>query len=481
MTTDSLLLLFEQAPLSVVASALLALLAALAFEFVNGFHDTSNAVATVIYTRSMRATPAVIYSGVLNFLGVMAAGVGVAYSVVNLFPTELLLSQRMAGVALSMVFAVLGAAILWNLGTWYLGIPASSSHTMIGAIVGVSMGYSLHLGLSVEQGVPWDKVRSVMAALLFSPLIGFLSAGLLILVMRRVLRDPRLYAEPEGEQPPPVWIRALLILTCGGVSFSHGSNDGQKGMGLIMLVLMGLLPAGFSLNLAASSAERLQLSTRCQEAAQHLSDSGSPELAPAEMNRTLSAYLEGRISEQEVTPVLAAALRHTSQTLQSPIDQVPTHERATLRVTCQLEARALRKAHTDPVLVGCAQGLENFLQYVATWIKLAVALALGLGTMIGWKRVVVTVGEKIGKAPLSYAQGLTAQLVTTITILLADVFKMPVSTTHVLSSGVAGAMSAQGSGLQWRTLRMILLAWVLTLPVCVTLGMGLFFLFLNWT
>ena len=470
---------FGQVPLSVLLPVLVALFAALAFEFVNGFHDASNAVATVIYTRSMRATHAVIFSGLFDFLGVLAAGVGVAYSIVNLFPTEMLLSDQAAGATLSMVFAVLCAAILWNLGTWYLGIPVSSSHTMIGAIVGASMGYSMHLNLPLDQGVPWDKVRSVIAALFFSPLVGFCLAALLLMVMRLVIRDQRLYDEPQGEQPPPNWIRAMLIAACGGVSFSHGSNDGQKGMGLIMLVMMALLPAGFSLNLAVSPAERLQLAARCQEAAQRLPCQSSG-ISLVDANRLLNAYLDGKIVDAAVAPVLSSALLETAHRLQSPLEEIPAQERALLRVTCQLECRALRKLSADPALLGCADGLENFIQYVSTWIKLAVALALGFGVTIGWKRVVVTVGEKIGKSHLSYAQGLTAQLVTSVTILLANIFRMPVSTTHVLSSGIAGSMSAQGSGLQRRTLAMILTAWVLTLPVCITLGMGLFFLFLKW-
>ena len=457
---------FDQSPaLGVLIPLGLALVAALAFEFVNGFHDTSNAVATVIYTRAMRPGPAVAFSGLLNFIGVMAAGVGVAYSVVNLFPAEALVSDQRQ-VAASLVFAVLASAIFWNLGTWYLGIPASSSHTTIGAIVGASMGYAVHAGLPLDRSLPWDRVRTVMTALLVSPLLGFFLAAAAIMLMRLVVRNRAFYAEPDLEASPPGWIRALLIASCGGVSFSHGSNDGQKGMGLVMVVLICMLPASFSLDLSASPARTAALGLSCQRAAGQIS---SQPRRLSDYNPVLQDYLNGKIDTAAVSPVLAAALEQTAARLQAPLLDIPADQRAAFRSLCLLESRSMDRwlqSSSDPQVAECRHSLEQFTEYVATWIKLAVALALSLGTMVGWKRIVVTVGEKIGKTHLSYAQGAVAQTV---------------STTHVLSSGVAGSMWAEKSGLQSRTLAKIATAWVLTLPVCMTLGFGLFLIFLGAT
>jgi PiT family inorganic phosphate transporter len=219
----------------------LALLIALGFEFVNGFHDTANAVATVIYTHSLEPHIAVVWSGLWNF-------------VVMLLPVELILKVS-KGSGFSMVFALLIAAILWNLGTWWKGLPASSSHTMIGSVIGVGVMNQLMRGSGGTSGVDWDQVAKVFKALLFSPLIGFIGAFLLLLLARKVLRNPRLYKAPEGDAPPPFWIRGLLILTCTGVSFAHGSNDGQKGMGLIMLILVGTVPTAYALNHAVDQGD----------------------------------------------------------------------------------------------------------------------------------------------------------------------------------------------------------------------------------
>src|SRR5262245_28446726 len=222
-----------------------ALLIAFGFEFINGFHDTANAVTTVIYTRTLKPTPAVLFSGVMNFLGVLLGGTAVAFGIVNLLPVDLLIEGSASG-ALVMVLSLLLAGVMWNLGTWYLGLPVSSSHTLIGSILGVGIANSLwkNEGLS---GVNWGKAGEVGLGLLLSPLVGFILAGGLLLLMRRTLKEPRLYKPPEGDDKPPGWVRAVLIATCGGVSFAHGSNDGQKGMGLLLLVLIGFLPFHYAL------------------------------------------------------------------------------------------------------------------------------------------------------------------------------------------------------------------------------------------
>lgn len=226
-----------------------ALLIALGFEFVNGFHDTANAVATVIYTHSMPASLAVVWSGVFNFLGVLASSGAVAYGIIALLPVELIL-QVGSSSGFAMVFALLLGAIIWNLGTWYLGLPASSSHTLIGSIIGVGLANQLMGPATGASGVDWEQASKIGYSLLLSPVIGFTGSALLLLVLKRVAKSPALYREPKGAAPPPLWIRCILILTCTGVSFAHGSNDGQKGMGLIMLILIGVVPTAYALNRA---------------------------------------------------------------------------------------------------------------------------------------------------------------------------------------------------------------------------------------
>jgi PiT family inorganic phosphate transporter len=226
-----------------------ALLIALGFEFVNGFHDTANAVATVIYTRSLPANIAVVWSGMFNLFGVLWSSGAIAFGIVSLLPVELIL-QVGSSAGFAMVFALLIAAIIWNLGTWSFGLPASSSHTLIGSVVGVGVTNALLHGRSGTSGVDVDQAVSIGNALLFSPIFGFVLAGILLLVVKFLIPNEELFAEPKGDQPPPIWIRGILVLTCTLVSFFHGSNDGQKGMGLIMLILIGTVPTAYALNRA---------------------------------------------------------------------------------------------------------------------------------------------------------------------------------------------------------------------------------------
>src|SRR3977135_1051146 len=226
---------------------LVALLIALGFEFVNGFHDTANAVATVIYTHSLPAHVAVVWSGFFNFLGVLLSSGAVAFGIISLLPVELIL-QVGSSAGFAMVFALLIAAIIWNLGTWWAGLPASSSHTLIGSIIGVGIANALSRGLDGTSGVDWSKATEIGYALLLSPLVGFVFSALLLLALKFLVRNPALYDAPKGNQPPPWWIRGILILTCTGVSLAHGSNAGTEGMGLIMLILIGTVPTAYALN-----------------------------------------------------------------------------------------------------------------------------------------------------------------------------------------------------------------------------------------
>ncbi|KVP68709.1 nuclease PIN [Burkholderia ubonensis] len=465
-----------------------ALLIALGFEFVNGFHDTANAVATVIYTHSLTPNIAVIWSGMWNFLGVMLSSGAVAFGILQLLPVELIL-QVGSGAGFAMVFALLIAAIVWNLATWYFGLPSSSSHTLIGSIIGVGLMNQLMHGPSGTSCVDWGQALGVGKSLLFSPIVGFLCAGLLLLVLKALARVPELYQEPPKDQPPPFWIRCLLILTCTGVSFAHGSNDGQKGMGLIMLILIGIVPTAYALNKAVTPAESQTFVAVANQAAMTFAKYANG-IAPSANPR---ADVEQYVQHREMTPAVLPAVQQLSVSLAHAVGAsgsmaaVPQGDIDNVRNTMYLVSEAIRLmeksgqpafAPADRLAIdNYRKQLDHATKFIPTWVKVAVAIALGLGTMVGWKRIVVTVGEKIGKQHLTYGQGASAELVAMLTIGAADVYGLPVSTTHVLSSGVAGTMAANGSGLQWGTVRGLVLAWVLTLPASIALAGGLYWLF----
>jgi inorganic phosphate transporter, PiT family len=466
----------------------LAILLALSFEFVNGFHDTANAVATVIYTHTLKPTQAVIWSGMWNLIGVLTSTGAVAFGIVALLPVELVINVG-SGAGFAMVFALLLSSIVWNLGTWYLGLPASSSHTLIGSIVGVGLMNSIMSPDSAfGDGVNWVKVEDTVKALVFSPLIGFVAAALLLLAAKALLRNPALYQAPKGNEPPPIWIRALLVLTCTGVSFAHGSNDGQKGMGLIVLILVGIVPTVFALDLGTSADSVHQLAATSAIFSRSLEQLPAAQAAAANgelAHKQLTQYLRSGHVTADTLPALAVVNVRVAARL-APLDSLSSlsaTDRIALRLDVYLVSETLGRmqkakqlpAALDAKLAASYQkSLKRLTNFIPLWVKVAVSLALGLGTMIGWKRIVVTVGEKIGKAHLTYAQGAAAELVAFTTIEAADVLGLPVSTTHILSSGIAGTMVANGSGIQKETVRNILLAWVLTLPVCVVLGAALF-------
>ncbi|QJP15467.1 inorganic phosphate transporter [Starkeya sp. ORNL1] len=467
----------------------LALLIALGFEFVNGFHDTANAVATVIYTHSMPAELAVIWSGFFNFLGVLTASGAVAFGIISLLPVELIL-QVGSGAGLAMVFALLVAAILWNLGTWYLGLPASSSHTLIGSIIGVGLANQfLAPAGSATSGVDWSQATNVGLSLLISPIVGFVGAGLLLLAMKLVIRNKQLYEAPKGAAPPPLWIRSLLIFTCTGVSFAHGSNDGQKGMGLIMLILIGVVPTAFALNRTPDINYLEQYKTASAAVVQTLTKYEKPDVTVTDPKAVVGAAVRTKSWSDDTTVALEKFIAATDATIAPypTVEQLPTDLVANTRNDIYLIGEALKlidKKKLLPmdtadlkVVTDYHAAVDNATKFIPLWVKVAIALALGLGTMVGWKRIVITVGEKIGKTHLTYGQGAAAELVAMVTIGGADYLGLPVSTTHVLSSGVAGTMAANRSGLQWSTVRNLALAWVLTLPAAMALSFTLFVVF----
>ena len=477
-------------PLALGAFALLglALLIALGFEFVNGFHDTANAVATVIYTHSLQPQVAVVWSGFFNFLGVLTSSGTVAFAIVSLLPVELIL-QVGQGAGFAMIFSLLIAAIVWNVGTWWLGLPASSSHTLIGSIIGVGIANQLMAEAGTgTSGVDWGQAAGVFRALLLSPAIGFICSALMLFLMKTLVKDKRLYTAPESKAAPPLWIRGLLIFTCTGVSFAHGSNDGQKGMGLIMLILIGAVPTAYALNRAVPDSH-MPAFIQATEQVKAVFDARSGNLTfPPEPAR---ARVEDAIKLRKVDDkIVYASLASLSTDITAQVSRygtlskVPALAVENIRNEMFLVSEAIRvmqkqnvqfTAQEAAVLKEYKKNLDDSTKFIPTWVKVSVAVALGLGTMVGWKRIVITVGEKIGKTHMTYGQGASAELVAAATIAAADMYGLPVSTTHVLSSGVAGTMAASGAGLQWSTVRSLAMAWILTLPAAILLSGSLYF------
>lgn len=432
----------------------LAIVVAFAFEFINGFHDTANAVTTVIYTRTLRPTPAVLFSGLCNFLGALLGGTAVAFAIVNLLPVDLLIESDGA-TSVAMVLSLLLAGVIWNLGTWYMGLPVSSSHTLIGSIMGVGLTNSL-IKTGSLSGINWGKAYEVAMSLLISPVIGFVLAAWVLLTMRRFLKNPALYQPPGEGDSPPGWVRYVLLATCGGVSFAHGSNDGQKGMGLIMLALIGFMPGYYALNLkdkklCTDLAETIVATERL--VSEVAADRG--EAIRAESQKALG-FLGGKQQVSEIPSSERWQLRRAVFQLRKELKQLPLAEGG---------------SHERDRLV---RSLSHSIEYIPLWVIVGTALALGIGTTIGYKRIVTTVAEKIGKTHLNYAQGAAAESIAACTIILADVAHLPVSTTQVLSSGIAGTMWANRSGIQSDTLKKIGLAWLLTFPACICLAAILF-------
>ncbi|MHB8286949.1 MAG: inorganic phosphate transporter, partial [Caulobacteraceae bacterium] len=461
----------------------LALLIALGFEFVNGFHDTANAVATVIYTKSLPPLFAVVWSGFFNFLGVAISSGTVAYAIVTMLPVELILQTGSAG-GYAMIFSLLIAAVVWNLGTWWFGLPNSSSHALIGSILGVGLANQLLHGRSGASGVDWGQALKVLEALAFSPVCGFVLAAGLLLVFKLCVRSKKLYEPADPSKAPPLWIRSLLILTCTGVSFAHGGNDGQKGMGIIMLILIGVAPTAYALNRTMPDNKTgtfVQASAQVSQAFAAKSQ-GQARLAPADASKVVDGALTtDDLDKPAVYSALSVLASDIGDRVKSAgaVSKVPAVQTKNVRNEMYMTAQAItvldkKKVAFPKDQAGALKTYKGLLndgtRFIPYWVKITVALALGLGTMIGWKRIVVTVGEKIGKQHLSYGQGASAEIVAAITIGGAEFLGLPVSTTHILSSGVAGTMVANGSGLQWSTVRNIALAWVLTLPCAITIA-----------
>jgi phosphate/sulfate permease len=449
------------------------IIAVCCFEFINGFHDTANAVATVIYSNSLKPVTAVIWSGICNFFGVFI-GISVAMGIINLFPIGILTDQNTAH-TIPMILALILTAILWNLGTWYFGIPCSSSHTLIGSIFGVGIAFGLLPG-SDSIALNWDKVKDVGLSLLISPLLGFgLTLGLMQLVMRYV-KYKKLFHEPHKKKKPPFWVRLILILTSTSVSVSHGSNDGQKGIGLMMIILIALVPARFAID-HSKNPDRILMHVNNIETVIIKVDSLNPGIqhkACLSVIRgridTMQSILKGVANFKDLRKESHFELRKSILVLSSEINSLLNTKAGEPVLTIKKTDKSFLKESVD--------NIRSFTEFAPMWVILIISISLGLGTMIGWKRIVITVGEKIGKEPLTYAQGASANLVTAGTIALSTGFGLPVSTTHVLSSGVAGSMVATNGlkNLRMKTIKNIAIAWLVTLPVTIIISGSLFLL-----
>jgi len=442
----------------------LCLLCVVGFEFVNGFHDTANAVATVIYTKALPPMVAVPWSGFFNFLGVFLGGVAVAMGILKLVPLNELMTLPVQ-VGACLVLSVLISSIIWNLGTWYFGIPCSSSHTLIGAMIGATIAFTMYYG---RAGPNWDKAKEIGLSLIMSPIFGFGAAALLMWFLRHVVKADSLFHIPQGEDRPPILIRLLLITTCTLVSFFHGSNDGQKGVGLLMLILIAFLPAKFAFDHSIPDSKILSTLNKTELSLQNTAIANPASKLKLDSVNTLIEKIKTSVATRNTAPPAETfVFRKNIQHLGKDLKALQSDKNVKLALADQAILKDASKQYT------------NITDYAPTWVIATISISLGIGTMIGWKRIVLTIGEKIGKEHLNYAQGATAEITAAATIGLSTWFGLPVSTTHVLSSGIAGAMVASGgtSNLNGNTLKSIALAWVLTLPVSILLALGLFNLF----
>lgn len=445
------------------------------FEFINGFHDTANAVATVIYTRSLKPRTAVIWSGMWNFIGVNIGGIAVAIGIINLLPMEALVDQNVYH-NVAMIMALLITAIIWNLATWYFGIPCSSSHTLIGSIFGVGLAF-MFINPDGNVALNWKKVADAGLSLLVSPVFGLGLSLILMVLFKKLVKKKKFFLPADTAKKPPFWIRGVLVLTCTSVSYSHGSNDGQKGVGLLMIILISILPAKFALDSTKNQSNMMGntrvISTYINKVdtarmdAKHLAMVNSVKKDLGEINKIIeTSDVSSEIDENKRFQVRTDII-----TVSRTVEKLVNDE--TFAKTSNLSSKELSHMKSN------IKELKSFTEFAPWWVILFISLSLGLGTMIGWKRIVTTIGEKIGKQHLSYAQGASAEIVAASTITASTLLGLPVSTTHVLSSGIAGSMMAEGGikNLQMGTIKNIAIAWIVTIPVTVALSCGLFLLF----
>lgn len=468
---------------------LLALGIALFYEMINGFHDTANAIAMIIYTNSLEAKYSVIMSGIMNFLGVMLGGIGVAYAVVHLLPLDIVVASNQ-NATLVMIFSVLVSAVIWNLGTWYFGIPSSSSHALIGSLVGVGAVFGIMQGFDLSHSLNWTAVYKVLTGLAVAPIVGFGFAYLLMKLTQKFFPNPKFYKTPDNEtkrKRPNFWMRMGIIATGAGVSFAHGANDGQKGMGLIMIILMGIIPAYYALDMSSQEYKIKQVHDSAINLAKFYGENNTYLTQKIDDKQLKSALKTNHnIAECNVNQVQETTANiATKLTGVKSYSEISETERWNIHnaILCSDDffgqaEKAYAKTDKDKSEYIASQRkiLVSSTEYVPSWVVIAVGLALSIGTMIGYKRIVTTIGEKIGSQPINYMQGTVAQAMAMFTILAANFWHAPVSTTHIVSSSVAGSMVAEpNGGIQKSTVKAILLSWIFTLPVTGALSAAIYY------
>ena len=437
-------------------------------EAVNGFHDAANAVATVIYSNSLQPAQAIFLSISSNFIGVLIGGTAVAFGMVFLLPKSMVAGIHTMSEA-SLMLALILTAVLWNLATWWYGIPNSTTHTYVGSIIGVSMAHALLVGTPVADAINWGQGEKIILTLFVSPIIGGLLAWLLFKLIRRLLSNPAMLEPHKEGVVPPMGVRAPLIGGLLGVSLLHGTNDGQKSIGLMLMVLMGMLPGLYAID--------------------PVKDRASYEHAVMTANEIESVIIP--LQEHELlgdrAREVVAELEHIKAVAQRDYEEKPLSEEEKIRFRAEiLDVReAVVKLLNNAEVLGSLSSedrrkvhrahdsLVALIERVPFWVIVLSALALGIGTGVGYKKIVATLGEKMGSESMSPAQGLAAQTAAVVSIAAGDVSGAPVSTTHVLTSGVAGAVVSSGDTLQWDTLRAIVITWFTTLPGTVVLSFGM--------
>ncbi|MCV2528633.1 MAG: inorganic phosphate transporter [Candidatus Lightella neohaematopini] len=481
--------------LPIYVISIIAFILVLIYEIINGFHDTANAITTVIYTNALKVKIAVIMSGLFNFYGVIFSGLSVAYAIVHLLPIELLTNINSAH-GLIMLFSMLLSAIIWNISTWYFGLPASSSHTLIGAIIGVSITNSIINHHSILEALNIPKLLEIFTSLVISPFIGFILSICLILILKIFVSNygkyKIIYSVPTNssnlylpEKKPPLWLKLILVLSSAGVSFSHGANDGQKGIGLIMLILISITPVNFILNMNTNNSDILHTKYAILDLKNFYSNKCILNSNLYSKNKKNFLYFRKENKFYCSSKVLEY-IEHTYNLLNnlSSYNQLNNNQRfylhnSLINIINNINKLAKLSSVNDydkKLLMNIKNILLSNVEYAPKWVITTIAVALSLGTMVGWKRISVTIGERIGKSNMTYAHGFVTQTTAALSIGVASYTGMPVSTTHIVSSAIMGVMLVDGKGIQLNTIKNILITWLLTLPISILISSILYWL-----
>ncbi|CAL4325746.1 Low-affinity inorganic phosphate transporter 1 [Buchnera aphidicola (Eriosoma grossulariae)] len=464
---------------------ILSLIFVCVYEIVNGFHDIANSVITVIYTRSMSSNIAVIMASVFNFFGVILGGLSIAYTIVHLLPIEVLLNLSFFHRFL-VIFFILLVVMLLNLFSWYYRLPSSSSHALIGSIIGIGFANSILFHCSLLNSINVIHIKNIFIVLICSPFFGFFIALFFVFLLRSlkmilkynniINMDPVFYKNKFNKTRPPFLIQMTLILSAIGLSYAHGSNDGQKSIGLIMLILMSILPGYFVLNLNSAPVEIIHTQKSIKYFKEYYQLNNLHAMNSYSVS--IKKHFYSKYSYYD-DPFLSSMnyVNHIMNNV-SNYRQLGITERIYIHRLLLLISNHINK---KLILSNINQGDKIFLkklqfnilkstEYAPLWIIFMVAFFLSIGSIIGWRRISVTIGKKIGQKNMTYGQAISIQMTSSISIGLANYVGFPVSTTHISSSAVMGVMLISRGGIQLKTVKNIFLAWVLTIPISIFLS-----------